>query len=172
MSKLSKTNAMRLLDREQIQYDITSYETGDGLVDGISCAHKLGVDPREVYKTLVLKANNGEFFVGILPVNKELDLKAMAAAAQVKSIQPIPLKELKPLTGYERGGCSPIGMKKQLSTIVDSAALSEERIYVSAGRIGTQVHLSPRDLIDMTRATTANISKQEEDHEGFYGDHT
>lgn len=141
-----KTNAMRLLDKAKINYKIHTYENKDGLVDGISVANKIGVPVEKVYKTLVTQGHSKEYFVFVIPVANELDLKAAARAVGDKSIEMIKVADINKITGYIRGGCSPIGMKKQFITIVDNSCEVLDTIVVSAGKIGFQVELNPNDL--------------------------
>lgn len=156
--KAAKTNAIRIVEQHKIPFEILTYEISDDQIDGLSVAEKIGHPVTHVYKTLVAKekANN---FVFIIPVHKELDLKAAAKAAQVKKIEMLPMKELLPTTGYIRGGCSPIGMKKQFPTFIDESAKEIEYMIVSAGKRGMQILLSPKDLQKMTNAQFASVSK-------------
>lgn len=140
----TKTNVMRILDAEKLEYKAHFYESG-GAVDGISVAHKLGQDVERVYKTLVTSSKNG-YFVFVIPVAKELDLKACAKSVGEKSVEMIHVKDINKITGYIRGGCSPIGMKKQFVTVVDDSAQDKDTIIFSGGRIGSQVEMSPADL--------------------------
>ncbi len=155
--KETKTNVMRILDQKKIPYQVHHYAHGEGAVDGASVAAMLGQNPAQVFKTLVTRGPGG-FFVFVVPVEKELDLKAAARAAGEKSVEMIHVKELTPVTGYVRGGCSPIGMKKQFPTVLDESCLAFPTIIYSAGRIGSQVETSPADLIRITGAKTAPIT--------------
>ena len=139
MAKETKTNVMRILDRAKIPYRHYSYEHEEGAVDGVSVARLLGQNPAQVYKTLVTRGAGGGFFVFVIPVQEELDLKAAARAVGEKSVSMLHVNELLPTTGYVRGGCSPIGMKKQFPTVVDESCLSFDTIIFSGGRIGAQV---------------------------------
>lgn len=143
--KQPKTNAMRILEREKIPYTPHEYDTA-GEIDGVSVAHKTGQDPARVFKMLVTEGRSGGHYVFCIPVAQELDLKAAAQAAGEKSIAMIHVKDITPLTGYVRGGCSPVGMKKQLPTFIDGSAQTHPTILVSGGRIGLQVELAPADL--------------------------
>ena len=154
----AKTNAQRMLEKEKIPYIPHTYEVGDGQIDGISVARKMGIDPELVYKTLVTRGASKEIHVFVLPVGRELDLKAAARAAGEKSVEMVAVREITPLTGYVRGGCSPVGMKKRYSTVVDESARSKERIIVSAGRIGDQIELAPADLQRATGCRFAPIA--------------
>lgn len=147
MKKINKTNAMRILETLQIEYDYIDYDTEDGHVDGISVAHKTGQNPEAVFKTLVAVGHSKELFVFCIPVEYELDLKKAAKASSEKNIEMLPLKDLTKNTGYIRGGCSPIGMKKQYKTFIDESALLQDKIIVSAGIIGVQIVLHPDDLV-------------------------
>lgn len=155
MSK-GKTNAMRLLDAAGVPYKIHEYESKDGKIDGVSAAAKIGVDPRHVFKTLVAKGVNG-LYVFVLPVEDELDLKKAARAAGEKKVEMIPVKDIQKQTGYIRGGCSPIGMKKQYPTFVDVQAKEKSFIVVSAGKIGMQMELAPETLQNTVNAVFCEI---------------
>lgn len=153
-----KTNAMRILDKAGIPYNAYSYDTSDGLIDGISVAHKLGKNIQYVYKTLVTKGTSGEYYVFIIPVKEELDLKAAAKAVCEKSVEMIKVTELNKITGYIRGGCSPIGMKKDYKIVIDIACNELSSIIISAGKIGHQIELSPKDLINLTNCSLHSIT--------------
>ena len=146
--KTPKTNAMRLLDRAGIKYEIMTYAYDESDLSGLKAADSLGLAPEMIYKTIVLHGNRTGHLVGCLPVNKEIDLKALASLSGDKHIEMISQKELLPLTGYIRGGCSPVGMKKRLPAFFDERVLSQEKIAVSAGKRGVQMLLAPSDLID------------------------
>lgn len=156
-SKPEKTNVMRILEQKKIPYVPHYYAHEDGAIDAVSVAGKLGQRPEQVFKTLVTRGPGG-YFVFVIPAGAELDLKAAARAAGQKSVEMIPVKEINAVTGYIRGGCSPVGMKKLYPTVLDESALREETIMVSAGKIGAQVELSPADLIAAVRAATAPIT--------------
>ncbi len=158
MAKIKKTNAIRLLDQNNIDYNIITYDNSDGKIDGVSVAWKIGRDVESVFKTLVAQGNSKEIYVFIIPVDKELDLKKAAKSASEKKIQLIPVKDILKLTGYVRGGCSPIGMKKNYKSFIDSSAKEIEEIVVSAGKIGMQIDLSVGDLVGMIEADFADIS--------------
>ena len=155
----TKTNVMRILERAKIPYTAHAYDHGDGLIDGVSVAQKLGQDPAAVFKTLVTRGASGAYHVFVIPVAKELDLKAAARAVGEKSVAMLPVKELTPLTGYVRGGCSPIGMKKQFATVVDESSAAFSTIIFSGGKIGVQVELAPADLLALTGAKTAPVTE-------------
>lgn len=157
MKKFNKTNAMRILDSLNIGYDYLTYECEDGKIDGVSVAHKTGQNPEAVFKTLVSVGHSKELYVFCIPVEYELDLKKAAIAAGEKNIELLPLKELTKNTGYVRGGCSPIGMKKHYRTFVDETAALHDKILVSGGAIGLQMILDPEDLISAAEASYADL---------------
>ena len=147
-----KTNAMRILDKAGISYKTYTYDAGDGLIDGISVAKKIGKPIDHVYKTLVTQGASKEYFVFVIPVADEIDLKAAARAVNEKAIEMIKLTDINKVTGYIRGGCSPIGMKKEYKTVVDSSCQELDTFVVSAGKIGHQIELSPEDLVRLINA--------------------
>jgi Cys-tRNA(Pro)/Cys-tRNA(Cys) deacylase len=151
---------MRILDKAQISYNAYTYDHSDGLIDGISVAVKMGQSTNQVYKTLVTKAGSREYFVFLIPVVDELDLKAAARAVGKKSIEMIVVSDINKVTGYVRGGCSPIGMKKDYKTVLDSACTSLNTFIISAGKIGYQIELSPKDLIKLINCSTELITMQ------------
>ena len=153
---MEKTNVMRLLDAKSIPYEAREYDPE--ITSGPLVAAALGEDPDTVFKTLVTEGPKKEHFVFGIPVNAELDLKKAAKAARVKSIAMIPQKELLPLTGYIHGGCSPFGMKKPFPTFLDETAELFPNIFVSAGRRGYQVGLSPSDIISQIGASFADLT--------------
>jgi len=153
----SKTNAMRILEQQKIPYIAHSYPHEEGAVDGVSIAQLTGQDPNRVFKTLVTKGHSGAYYVFVLPVAQELHLKKAAVAAGEKSVAMIAVKELLPLTGYVRGGCSPVGMKKPFATFFARQAADQSTILVSGGRIGTQVEVKPDDLLRITHGRLADI---------------
>lgn len=152
-----KTNAMRIMDKEEVNYNQYSYDYSDGLIDGISVANRIGKSPEEVYKTLVAQGISGEYYVFIIPVDKELNLKAAAKSVKEKSIKMIKVADIRKVTGYVRGGCSPIGMKKDYKTIIDSSAKIMDMIIVSAGKLGHQIQLDPKDLIKIINGEFHNV---------------
>ncbi|HIS77621.1 MAG TPA: Cys-tRNA(Pro) deacylase [Candidatus Merdivicinus excrementipullorum] len=162
-AKNEKTNVMRILDQKKILYTPHFYDHTDGLIDAVSVAAKLNQPPEQVFKTLVTRGSGKGYFVFIVPAQEELDLKAAARAAGQKSIEMIHVSEINAVTGYIRGGCSPIGMKKLYPTILDESALQYPSIMVSAGKIGAQVELSPQDLLAVSRAKTAPIATVREE---------
>jgi len=159
MAKAVKTNAMRKLETAKIPYEIMTYTVEDDNFDGLLVAQKVGMNPDTVFKTLVLKGEKTGYLVCCIPVNRELDLKAAAQAAGDKRVEMLPMKDLLPTTGYVRGGCSPVGMKKLFPTCLDESCLSFDRIAVSAGVRGTQMLLDPRDLIKLIGAQTGKVSR-------------
>lgn len=142
-----KTNAMRILDQLKIDYNSYTYSNKDDKIDGISVAEKIGKDPKYVYKTLVAEGHSKEVYVFVIPVAVELDLKKAAKAAEEKSVHMIHLRDIQKITGYIRGGCSPIGMKKKYKTFVDLSASDINKIIVSGGKIGIQIELGLDDLV-------------------------
>ena len=157
--KAPKTNAVRLLEQQKIAHELIYYETEDGqAVDGDTVARKIGYPHAHVYKTLIATAGSNKFFVFVVPVLAELNLKAAAKVAGEKKIEMIAVKELLPLTGYVRGGCSPVGMKKLFPTFIDASAESLEFMIVSAGKIGMQMKLAPSDLARVSKANFSEIA--------------
>lgn len=154
-----KTNVMRILDKEKIPYKAYEYPHGKDAVDGVTVAKLLNQNPNCVFKTLVTKGNSGNFFVFVLPVAYELDLKKAAQSVNEKSVEMIHVKDINKITGYIRGGCSPIGMKKQFKTVFHSSCIENENIIVSAGKIGYQIDLAPSDLLNITKASYCDIVK-------------
>lgn len=159
MASAVKTNALRLLDAARIPYRTVSYPVEENAFDGELVAQKIGMDPAMVFKTLVARGERTGYAVFVVPVSRELDLKAAAAAFSDKKVDLIHVSDLLPLTGYVRGGCSPVGMKKQFPTIFDETALSFPEISVSAGMRGLQMVLSPQSLIAYLHARTAGLAK-------------
>ena len=158
-NKTTKTNAIRLLDQQSVPYSLHEYNVVDGQIDGVSVANKIGQPIEMVFKTLVASAGPGKVYVFLIPVDKELDLKAAAKSAGEKKVELIPVKDLLGLTGYIRGGCSPLGMKKLFPTFIDQSAKSLDEMIVSAGKIGMQIQLKPTDLIANTKGEFALISR-------------
>ena len=153
-----KTNAMRILDKAGISYVVREYPHGDEAVDGLRVAELLGQDVNEVYKTLVTKAAKN-YYVFVIPVGCELDLKAAARAVGEKSVEMIHVKDINSVTGYIRGGCSPVGMKKLFKTVFHSDIEQLSHVMVSGGKIGLQIQLAPSDLISTVSGITADIVK-------------
>ena len=163
MAKQEKTNVMRVLDRAGIPYSHYSYEhNGNEAVDGVTVAQRIGRPVGQVFKTLVTRGASRNFFVFVIPVAEELDLKAAAAAVGEKSVEMIHVAELCGVTGYIRGGGgrSPIGMKKHFRTVVDASAEAFDTIIFSAGKIGAQVELAPAALAELVNCTFAPLTKQ------------
>ena len=156
---MEKTNVMRILEQHVIPYTQHTYPHGKEAVDGVSVAQMLGQDPECVYKTLVARGKSGGYFVFDIPVAEELDLKKAAKAVGEKAIELVHVKELLGLTGYVRGGCSPVGMKKQFPTVFHELAEILPTIMVSAGKIGWQIECNPADLLELVGAKTADIIK-------------
>lgn len=151
---MTKTNAMRIIEKEGAEYKVHSYD--GGALSGVEVAAVLGEDVASVYKTLVTTAEPGKFYVFVIPVAAELDLKKAAKAAGEKAVEMLPQKQLLPVTGYIHGGCSPVGMKKLFPTFFDSSA-EGKIIYVSGGKVGLQVQLSCTDLMRITGAKLADV---------------
>ena len=147
IDKTMKTNAIRRLESQNISHTAIEYESSEEEIDAISVAHKIGAEPETVFKTLVARNEKNELLVFVIPGNFELNLRKAAAASESKKIELIKVKELQPLTGYIRGGCSPIGMKKLFPTFIDETAQLHEKIYCSAGVRGMQLNLSPNDWV-------------------------
>ena len=159
--KEEKTNVMRLLEKAQVQYNAHTYDHDDGVIDGVGVARKLGQDPARVFKTLVTKGASGQYVVFCVPVQAELDLKKAARAAGEKSVEMIHLADINKVTGYIRGGCSPLGMKKQFPTVFHETAAGFETVLVSAGKIGFQAECRPGDLLKLLGAKTADLTVNE-----------
>lgn len=156
--QIQKTNAMRILDSENISYSMASYEYDESDLSGVHAAHELGVSPDIVFKTLVTRGDGNELFVFVIPVAESLDLKKAAKASGNKKIEMIHVKEIMDLTGYIRGGCSPIGMKKLYPTFIDETAVLYDEIYFSAGKRGVQIVLSPDKLAEVVSAGFADLT--------------
>ncbi|WP_160031745.1 Cys-tRNA(Pro) deacylase [Paenibacillus sp. An7] len=158
--KQEKTNAMRMLDKQKISYDMLTYSVDDGDIDGLSVARKVGRSPEHVYKTLVAQGSNTKgYFVFVIPVQCELDLKKAAKGAKEKKIELIAVKDLLEVTGYIRGGCSPIGMKKRYPVFIDEQAKDLEKMIISAGKVGFQLEIATNQLVEVTDATLAPLCK-------------
>lgn len=156
MAKEQKTNAMRILDKNKIAYTVNTYEC-DEFIDGVTVADQLGQPYESSYKTLVAVGKSGGHYVFVVPIAEELDLKAAARAVGEKAVELIHVKEIFGLTGYIRGGCTPIGMKKAFPTVIHESAAGFDTIIISGGRIGAQILLAPADLVKVTRAKLADI---------------
>nr|WP_294469493.1 Cys-tRNA(Pro) deacylase [uncultured Sellimonas sp.] len=156
-----KTNAMRILDRMNIPYEYQTYEC-DNFTDGIATADQLSLPHEQVYKTLVTQARSGEHYVFVIPIEEEIDFKKAAKAVGEKSLEMIPLKNLTSITGYVRGGCTAIGMKKQFPTVIQEDARHLEQMYVSGGKLGMQLKLAPDDLKKASHASYADVIRKNE----------
>lgn len=154
-----KTNAMRILENAGIAAQMTQVSSKEEFLDALTIAQALGVDPNLVFKTLVLEGGPGEHFVAVVPATHELDLKAAARCFGVKHLTMLPLKKLTPLTGYLKGACSPLGMKKDFPTVIDESAFEQEMIYVSAGKRGYQILVAATDLQRVISAKRGEISR-------------
>lgn len=152
-----KTNAMRILDREKVSYTYQTYECSE-FTDGIHVADQLGLPHEQVFKTLVTIGKTGGHYVFVIPIAREIDLKKAARAVHEKSLEMLPLKELTKVTGYVRGGCTSIGMKKPFPTVIQKEAQEMEWIYISGGKLGMQLRLSPLDLKKVTSAEFADVT--------------
>ena len=156
---MQKTNAMRILDKNKIEYNSLTYDASDGHIDGAAVAEKTGQEPKTVYKTLVTMGNSKNLYVFVLPVLEELDLKKGAKVSGEKKIEMIHVKDINKLTGYIRGGCSPIGMKKQYKTFIQKDALNLDKIVFSGGKIGLQIEMNPKDIEKAIRVEFEDIIK-------------
>ncbi len=154
---MSKTNAIRILESHKIKFETFSYEVDENDLSGVTVAQKVGADPETVFKTLVCVGDKTGYVVFCIPVTTELNLKKAAAASGNKKVEMIKLKDLFPLTGYIRGGCSPVGMKKLFSTYIDETAQLFDKIYVSAGVRGMQMKLDPNDLIKIVKVVYVDL---------------
>lgn len=157
--KIQKTNAMRLLDSAGLEYEMASYDYDESDLSGIHAAAELGVAPEIVFKTLVTRGYGNAFFVFVIPVAESLDLKKAAKASGNKKIEMIHVKEILDITGYIRGGCSPIGMKKPFPTYIDETAQLYEKIYFSAGKRGVQIILDPEELASVTGGIFTDLTE-------------
>ena len=156
MAKELKTNAMRILDRHKVAYTVNTYVCEE-FIDGVTVADMLGQPYESSYKTLVAVGKSGGHYVFVIPIAEELDMKAAARAVGEKAVELIPVKEITALTGYVRGGCTAIGMKKDFPTVIDASAMAFDTIIISGGRIGAQIFIDPQDLIAVTRAAVVDI---------------
>ena len=156
-SGVKKTNAMRMLDSAKIPYEVRTYEFEETDLAGVHAADAVGMPYETVFKTLVARGDKTGFVVFCIPVAEELDLKKAARASKNKSVELLHVKDLLPTTGYIRGGCSPVGMKKLFPTFIHNSAENFDKIYVSGGRIGTTICLDPKELAEVTRAQFADI---------------
>ena len=159
MSKEVKTNAMRILDKNHISYEIIQYEC-DAFIDGLHTAEKTGAPVEQSFKTLVAQGKSKQYYVFVVPIAEEVQLKHAAKAVGEKSIELIPVKEITKVTGYVRGGCSPLGMKKLLPTVIHKSAENYDKIYISGGRIGTTICLNPLELAQVINGKFEDITSQ------------
>ena len=157
MKKIKKTNAARILDKLGIDYEIKTYEVDENDLSAVHVAQVVGMDVKTVFKTLVTRGDKTGVIMAVIGGADEINLKSLAKASGNKSVEMIALKELLPLTGYVRGGCSPLGAKKNYPVFIDSRALEQEKISVSAGQRGIQIILSPEDLVTAANATVADL---------------
>jgi len=160
--KIQKTNAMRLLTQAGIAYDLKTYPVDENDLSGVTVAAEVGLPAGQVYKTLVARGEKTGYLVCIIPVDREIDLKKLAQASGDKRVELIPTKDLLAVTGYIRGGCSPVGMKKKFPTFVESAVLAEPVVAVSAGVRGCQMLLAPADLVAFTQANVCEVCRGDE----------
>lgn len=160
MGSIHKTNAIRILESNRISYQTYEYEAPAGFLDGVTVAKAIGLPEETVFKTLVTVGLSKGIHVFVIPVASELDLKKGAKAVKEKSIEMLPAKDITPVTGYIKGGCSPVGMKKAYPTVLDESCLTLDRMVVSAGKVGLQMELAPADLIALTRGGTASLTKE------------
>ena len=155
--KQRKTNVMRVLDAKKVPYQNYEYDDSDNMIDGVTVAHMTGKDPAMVYKTLVTVGKTGTHYVFVLPVNRELDLKKAAKSVGEKKIEMIPVRQIEAVTGYIKGGCSPVGMKRTYTTVFDISAKALPLIIFNGGKVGTQVELDPADIAKVIPFTFAGI---------------
>lgn len=155
---MTKTNAMRILDTHKIPFAVYEYSSSDGRIDGVSVAGKIGKPVETVFKTLVTAGRSKNYYVFVIPVEKELDLKNAAASVGEKSVEMIKVADINKVTGYVRGGCSPVGMKKLFTTVFDDSCKELETICVSGGKIGTQIEVNPQMLIEIVNGKTAHLT--------------
>ncbi|MDM1296999.1 Cys-tRNA(Pro) deacylase [Empedobacter falsenii] len=158
-NKTAKTNAVRILDTHNISYELREYEVDEEHIDALHVANSLSVNPEGIYKTLVLKGNIEPFLVAVIPANTHLDMKKFAKISGNKNCEMLPLKDLLNVTGYIRGGCSPIGMKKQFPTYIEELAILQDQICISAGKRGLQIILNAEDLGNLIEAKFEDITQ-------------
>jgi Cys-tRNA(Pro)/Cys-tRNA(Cys) deacylase len=163
--KIQKTNVARLLDKAKVSYELIPYEVDENDLAAQHVAEELGEDLHQVFKTIVLHGDKTGYLVCVLPGNCEVNLKKAAKVSGNKKVETIPMKELLPVTGYIRGGCSPIGMKKHFPTYFHTTALQFDHIYVSAGQRGLQIKIAPADLIRESRGEVADIAGETEENQ-------
>lgn len=159
MGKEVKTNAMRILDKNKIDYRVNTYEC-DEFKDGVSIADQLGQPYEQSFKTLVTMGKSNNYYVFVIPVDEEIDMKKAAKAVNEKNVEMIHVKDINKVTGYIRGGCTPIGMKKQYATVIHESVMQFDEVIISGGRIGAQIFIKPQDLIRVTGAVVMDIIKE------------
>ena len=157
MGKEAKTNAMRMLDRKKVKYEVIAYDCGE-FIDGIHCADITGAPHDQSFKTLVMEGKSGGYYVFVVPIEKEVDRKAAAKAVGEKAVDMIHVKDINKITGYIRGGCTAIGMKKDYPTVLDESANAQEKIIVSGGKNGIQIELTTEDYLKACKGKTADIT--------------
>ncbi len=158
MGKEVKTNAMRILDKNKIEYELNTYEC-DEFKDGITIADQLGQSYDQSFKTLVTIGKSGNYYVFVIPIDQEIDMKKAAKAVGEKNVEMIHVKDINQVTGYIRGGCTPIGMKKMYKTVIHESVRNFEKVIISGGRIGVQILIHPEDLIRVTKADVTDVIK-------------
>jgi len=158
VSKSNKTNAMRMLDRAKVEYETREYEFDPKHLSGIELAKKNNLPVKQLYKTILVKGNRTGYLVACLEADREIDLKKVAKLSSNKSVELVHVNDLEKITGYIRGGCSPIGMKKKFPTFADTSILKHEKIFISGGRRGLQIVISPKKLIDFCQITIGDIT--------------
>lgn len=159
MGKEVKTNAMRILDKNKIDYRVNTYEC-DEFKDGVSIADQLGQPYEQSFKTLVTMGKSNNYYVFVIPVDEEINMKKAAKAVNEKNVEMIHVKDINKVTGYIRGGCTPIGMKKQYATVIHESVMQFDEVIISGGRIGAQIFIKPQDLIRVTGAVVMDIIKE------------
>jgi Cys-tRNA(Pro)/Cys-tRNA(Cys) deacylase len=160
---VSKTNAVRIVEAHHIAYQLKTYDAPDGFLNGVSVAEQVGMPVELVYKTLVTQGASREYYVCVIPAAEELDLKKAAKHFGEKKLEMIPAKDITKVTGYIKGGCSPVGMKKRYTTAIADSAPSKERIAVSGGLVGLQMELPVSSLIELTGAAVADLTVKDTD---------
>ena len=156
MGKEAKTNAMRILDKHGVPYDILTYEC-DAFVDGLHTAALTGAPGEQSFKTLVMQGKSRQYYVFVIPIADEVDLKAAARAVGEKSVEMLHVRDINAVTGYVRGGCSPLGMKRQFPTVLHESAATFDRIYISGGRIGLSITVDPNALLAIVHGQYADV---------------
>ena len=152
-----KTNAMRILDQLRIQYTVITYEMNGAFTNGKDAAHKSGIPEEQDFKTLVAQGKSERYSVFVLPVSHDMDMKKAARSVEEKSVELIPVKDINRITGYVRGGCSPLGIKRQCKTVIDESAKKYDIVYISAGRLGCSIGVNPIELAKAAKAEFADI---------------